>query len=87
MTYESSMDMDARDFHVDIFEKEKKIRVVVELPGVNDENIVLDLNEYILSISANGTNRSYYRCVELPRSCESIVGKICSNGILEVTLI
>jgi len=87
MTNETSLQMGARDLHVDIFEKEKKIRVVVELPGVNDENIVLDLNEYILSISANGTNRSYYRCVELPRSCESIVGKICSNGILEVTLI
>ena len=87
MTYESSMDMDARDFHVDIFEKEKRIRVVVELAGVNEENITLDLNEYTLSISANGTNSSYYKCVELPRSCESVVGRICNNGILEVTLI
>jgi len=86
MTNESSIEKDARDFHVDIFEKEKKIRVVVELPGVNDENIMLDLNEYTLSISANGTNRSYHKCVELPRSCEGIVGRICTNGILEVTL-
>ena len=78
--------MGARDLHVDIFEKEKKIRVVVELPGVSEENITLDLIEDTLSISANGADRSYYKYVELPRICKSIVGKICSNGILEVVL-
>jgi len=86
MTNESSIEKDARDFHVDIFEKEKKIRVVVELPGVNEEDIVLDLNEDSLVISANGADQSYYKYVELSRSCEGIVGRICSNGILEVTL-
>jgi len=86
MTNERSIEKDARDLHVDIFEKEKKVRVVAELSGVNEENITLDLNDYTLSISANGADRSYYKCVELPRICKSIVGKICNNGILEVTL-
>jgi len=86
MTNESSIEKDAGDFHVDIFEKDNKIRVVAELPGVNGEDIVLDLNEDSLVISANGADQSYYKYVELPRNCESVVGKICNNGILEVVL-
>jgi len=86
MTNETSLQMGARDLHVDIFEKEKQVRVVVELPGVNEENVILDLNEYTLSISANGADRSYHKSVELPRTCKSIIGKICNSGILEVVL-
>jgi len=86
MTDESSIDLDTGDFHVDIFEKEKKMRVVAELPGVNEEDIAVDLHEDILSISALGRKLSYYEDVELPRICKSIIGKIFNNGILEVTL-
>ena len=86
MTDESSIDLDAGDFHLDIFEIEKKMRVIAELPDVNEEDVALDLNEDSLIISANGADRSYYKYVELPRNCKSITGKICNNGILEVTL-
>ena len=84
----SSIDMDERDFAIDIFDFEelKKMRVVAELTGVNEEDIGLDLRQDILTISAKGGNRNYYKDVQLPRTCENIIGKICSNGILEVTL-
>lgn len=86
MTDESSIEKDARDFHVDIFEKEKKVRVVAELPGVNEEDIRLDLTEDILTISASQGNQNYYKNVKLPNAYENIVGKIFNNGILEVIL-
>lgn len=79
-------DKGEKEIAVDVFEEEKKIRVIAELPGVNEEDIRLDLNEETLTISASRGNRSYYKSVKLPRACESIIGKIYNNGILEVTL-
>ena len=86
MAKETSLKTGARDLSLDIFEKDKKVRVVAELPGVNEEDITLDLNEDTLSISANGADQSYYKYVELPRTCNGILGKLCNNGILEVIL-
>ena len=86
MMDESSIDMDEREFRIDIFEEVGKMRVVAELPGVNEEEIGLDLNQDTLTISARGENQNYYKDVQLPRTCASIIGKICSNGILEVIL-
>ncbi len=86
MTNKISIEKNARDFHVDIYVKETKVRVVAELPGVNEENIILNLNKDTLSISAHGADRNYYKQVELPHACKGIVGKISNNGILEVIL-
>lgn len=80
------MDKGERDVPVDIFEEENKLRVIAELPGVNEKDIVLDLNEDTLIISASRGKRSYHKKVKLPRISESIVRKIYNNGILEVTL-
>lgn len=80
------MDKDERDVLVDIFEEENKLRVIAELPGVNEKDIRLDLNEDTLIISAHWRNKSYYKKVKLPRSSENILRKIYNNGILEVTL-
>jgi len=80
------MDKDERDVLVDIFEEENKLRVIAELPGVNEKDIRLDLNQDVLIISANWRNKSYHKKVKLPRTSDSIIGKIYNNGILEVTL-
>jgi len=87
MVNEKSVDMGMRDLFVDIFIRENKMRVVAELPGVNEDDIALDLYADTLSISALGRKVSYYKDVELPRICKSIIGKICNNGILEITLL
>lgn len=80
------MDKGERDVLVDIFEEENKLRVIAELPGVNEKDIKLDLNEDTLIISANWRNKSYHKKVKLPRISENILRKIYNNGILEVTL-
>ena len=80
------MNKEERDITVDIFKAEKKMRVIAELPGLNEKDIRLDLNEDTLTISASRGNRNYYKNVKLPRACENIIGKIYNTGILEVTL-
>ena len=75
-----------RDIRVDIFENGKKIRVIAELPGVNEEDLRLDLIEDILTIAASRGNHNYRKDIKLPRTSEGIIGKIFNNGILEVTL-
>lgn len=80
------IDKGEREIPVDIFENGKEMRVIAELPGINEEDIRLELNEDTLTISASRANRNYYKNVELPRPSENIIGKIYNNGILEVTL-
>ena len=77
---------DERELPLHIFENGKKIRVIVELPGVNEEDIRLDLIEDILAVAANRGNYNYRRNIKLPRPSENIIGKIYNNGILEVIL-
>jgi len=80
------IDKSERDVFVDIFEEEKKIRVIAELPGISEEDIRLDLIEDILTIAASRGNHNYRKDIKLPRTFESITGKTYNNGILEVTL-
>ncbi len=75
-----------RELYVDIFEEEKKTRVIAELPGINKEDIWVDLNEVTLTISASRGNRNYYKNVKLPRASENIIGQLYNDGILEITL-
>ena len=86
MVDQGSIFKDERELPVDIFENGKKIRIIVELPGVNEEDIRLDLIEDILTVAASQGNQNYYKNVKLPRPYEGIIGKIFNNGILEVTL-
>ena len=86
MVNERQIGTDMRNLLVDIFIGKNQMRVVAELPGANEEDVALDLYEDTLSISAFGRKLSYYNDVELPRICNSIIGKIFNNGILEVTL-
>lgn len=80
------MDKDKNNFPVDIFEGEKKIRLIAELPEVDEENIRIDLNEDVLVIFANGRDRRYYTNIKLPSPSENIIGRLYNNGFLEVIL-
>jgi len=86
MTRHAPIDKAESELHVDIFENSKEMRVIAELPGVNEEDIRLDLTEDILTISASRANRNYYKDIRLPRASESVIGKIYNNSIFEVIL-
>ena len=70
---------------VDTITSDKEIKVVVELPGVNKENIKVNSYDNSVEISANTSDRKYRRIVDLPPEADTQVAK-CNykNGILEI---
>ncbi|WP_338603487.1 archaeal heat shock protein Hsp20 [Sulfolobus tengchongensis] len=73
----------------DVIEKDKEIKVVVEVPGVNKDNIKVKItdNGRKLIITAKSEDRQYYKEIELPAEVDEKSAKASyKNGVLEVTL-
>lgn len=72
---------------VDILEEEENVVVVVELPGVEKEEINLHATEDTLTISVDPANRKYHKELALPAKVDpkSAQGSY-KNGVLEVHL-
>ena len=70
---------------IDMITSDKEVKVVVELPGVNKENIKVNSYDTSVEISANTSDRKYRRIVDLPPEADTQVAK-CNykNGILEI---
>ncbi|MBV9176694.1 MAG: Hsp20/alpha crystallin family protein [Nitrososphaeraceae archaeon] len=70
---------------VDMITSDKEVKVIVELPGVNKENIKVNAYDNSVEISANTSDRKYRRIVDLPPEADTQVAK-CNykNGILEI---
>lgn len=72
---------------VDIFEDEKTVTVIVEMPGVNKEDIKVKASENLLVISAQTGDRKYYKEIELPAKVKPESARAnYKNGVLEVKL-
>jgi HSP20 family protein len=72
---------------VDTLETNNKIRVIVELPGVEKNDIKLHGTENSLTISVDTPQRKYYKEVEMPAQIEPNQAKSSyKNGVLEVTV-
>ena len=72
----------------DLFEEEELIRIVVEMPGIEEGDITVTLAGDIVTIHAQGSHREYQKEVLLPESSDT--GKMSwayKNGILEITII
>ncbi|MDI6903648.1 MAG: hypothetical protein QMC77_07935 [Methanocellales archaeon] len=69
---------------IDIFDGKDWMRVVAELPGVDEEDIKLNIENHALTISI--PNHRYYREVDLPCSVSDDVITTYMNGILEIKL-
>jgi HSP20 family protein len=69
----------------DVFDEAKEIRIYAEMPGVNEEDIKLDLKDDILIISAQNGEKKYRKEILLPAKVK-VEAMISSyrNGILEV---
>ncbi|KPV63520.1 MAG: Small heat shock protein HSP16.5 [Candidatus Bathyarchaeota archaeon BA2] len=79
--------IEEREPIVDIFEERDHIKVMAELPGVEENEIKLDIEDGTLTISADTPARKYYKKVELPSPVKKDdVESSYRNGILEVTL-
>jgi len=72
---------------VDIITTNGEVKVIVELPGVEKNDIKLHGTENSLTISVDTPQRKYYKEVELPVKVDPKEAKSSyKNGVLEVTL-
>ncbi len=71
----------------DVIEKDDEIRVVAELPGVDKNNIKVNVDGNTLTIQAQSEDKKYYKEIELPAPVDENSAKATyKNGVLEVVL-
>lgn len=76
---------DAREPLVDVHEEEDHLLVLVELPGVDKENVTLKLADDRLNLSAHRGKTNYRKDITLPqRFSEENMQWECKNGILQI---
>ncbi|MBI5286542.1 MAG: Hsp20/alpha crystallin family protein, partial [Deltaproteobacteria bacterium] len=76
---------EVREPIVDIFDEKDHIMVVAELPGVNEEEIKIEVKDDILNLTAKGRVRKYSKEVLLPSPVDkSTLTSTYKNGVLEV---
>ena len=62
-------------------------RILVELPGVGDEDLTLDLVGDILTLHAERGSKKYHKEIVLPREFKTEqMERTCRNGICEIKL-
>jgi HSP20 family protein len=72
---------------VDVFDEAEHVLVVVEMPGIGEEDVRVELNHDILTISAEKGAKKYRKEVLLPSSFEpAAMAHSCRNGVLEIKL-
>lgn len=77
---------EVREPLVDIFENEKEVTVIAELPGIEEKDIKTEVEERTLKISAETKERRYSKEVELPAAVTGELESTYRNGVLEVKL-
>ncbi|MDP2726645.1 MAG: archaeal heat shock protein Hsp20 [Dehalococcoidia bacterium] len=78
---------EVREPLVDVMDEGERIVVIAELPGVEADDIQVEVKDDILSLSAEGKYRKYSKEVLLPAAVESeSLERSYKNGILELKL-
>lgn len=76
---------EVREPMVDIFEEDDHLLVLAELPGIGKDDVRIDLEDDVLTISAEKKDKKYRKEVLLPRSVSKEKMQIsCNNGVLEI---
>lgn len=72
---------------VDIFDTDKTVQVVAEMPGIEKDDVELDAEGNQLEIKASHGERKYHEVVELPADVDVESAKASyKNGVLDITL-
>ncbi len=71
----------------DVFDEKEEVRIYAEMPGVNEEEIKVNLSDDILDISAKNQDRKYHKEILLPSKvkAETLTSNY-KNGVLEVRI-
>lgn len=70
----------------DVITTDKEVKVVVELPGANKENIKVNAYEDSVEVKADAQDRKYRRVVDIPAADIDVqsVKSTFKNGLLEI---
>jgi HSP20 family protein len=72
----------------DVIESENSISITVEIPGVEKNDVNLEVVNDILVINVDTPNRRYFKEVELPTAVDPSSAKATyNNGVLDITLV
>ena len=71
----------------DIFDEKEHIKVIAEIPGVEEKDINLNLQGDKLIISVDIPDRKYHQELKLPSSPNGKLEKTYKNGILEIKIL
>jgi len=72
---------------VDIIENHNNVAITVEVPGVEKEDIDLDVKEEKLEIKVNRPGRKYHKIIDLPCNVKPKTTKATyKNGILDIEI-
>lgn len=75
-----------REVLVDIFEEDGHLKIIAELPGVEEEDVIVELGEDKVVVSAESPHCRYRKEVPLPCSIRGEPKTWYRNGILEIEL-
>jgi len=71
---------------VDVIEDDENIKLIIELPGVNKDDIKINATESHVNIRCDTPERKYKKEVDLPAEVDVSTAKsIYKNGILEIS--
>ena len=77
---------DTREPIVDVFEEEKRVQVIAELPGVDEKEVSVALKGTTLTIKAGKGERKYKKEIDLEIPVKGEPKTKYKNGILEINI-
>ena len=75
-----------RERPVDIFDEKDYVKIIAEMPGIEESDIKIDLVKDNLAISVDTPERKYHQKLKLPCEPKGKLEKTYKNGILEIKI-
>lgn len=80
-----SVVQEVREPIADVFEEEDHVLIVAEMPGVEREDIHVEVEGDVLKLSAESSDRRYRKEIQLPGGTNrESISVSCKNGIVEI---
>ncbi|OYT31665.1 MAG: heat-shock protein Hsp20 [Thermofilum sp. ex4484_79] len=71
----------------DVIDEKDKFKIVIDMPGVEKEDINVEATEDVIEVSARRGDRKYYKRVVLPEKIRPETAKAqYKNGVLTITV-
>jgi HSP20 family protein len=86
LSEEAVVPLSQREVVADIFDEGDYLKVIAELPGVDEKDIKVEVRDNLLILSAQATGRKYYKEVELPCLVKNELNLTYKNGILQISI-